>query len=112
MVVRREAWEYVAMGSQAARVYTDKASIRQLELLVGELPANGHVILQLKDGSSCDGVVTTRPSVQIFRDPEECEGINATVQLERPDVFGWRRTVWLDEILRVEHVDSSMASEN
>jgi len=65
----------------------------------------------LKDGSSCDGVIATRPNVQLFRDADEREGVNATVQLERPDVPEWRRQVWLDQILRVEHLDSCMASE-
>ncbi|MHB1057489.1 MAG: DUF3247 family protein [Rhodanobacter sp.] len=100
------------MGRQAQHVYTDPASIRQLESLVGELPANGHVVLLLKDGSSCDGVVSTRPNVQVFRDADEREGINATVQLERPDVPDWKRHVWLDQIVRVEHLDSIMGSES
>lgn len=77
-----------------------------------ELPANGHVVLLLKDGSSCDGVVVTRPNVQMFRDADEREGINATVRLERPDVPEWSQQVWLDQIVRVEHLDSSMAGEN
>ena len=100
------------MGRAAERVYTDPASIRRLESLIGELPANGHVVLLLKDGSSCDGVVVTRPNVQLFRDADEREGINATVKLERPDVPAWSQQVWLDQIARVEHVDSIMASEN
>ncbi len=100
------------MGRQAERVYTDPASIRQIESLVDELPSNGHVVLLLKDGSSCDGVVCVRPSVQVFRDADEREGINATVQLERPDVPEWSQHVWLDQIVRVEHLDSSMAGEN
>ncbi|EIL97696.1 hypothetical protein RHOFW104T7_14485 [Rhodanobacter thiooxydans] len=100
------------MGRAAERVYTDRASIQQLESLVEELPANGHVVLLLKDGSSCDGVVVTRPNVQMFRDADEREGINATVRLERPDVPEWSQQVWLDQIVRVEHLDSSMASEN
>jgi hypothetical protein len=57
-------------------------------------------------------VIITRPNVQVFRDGDEREGINATVQLERPDVPEWRRQVWLDQILRVEHLDSCMASES
>jgi hypothetical protein len=100
------------MGRQAKRVYTDQASIRKLESLVDQLPANGHVVLLLKDGSSCDGVIITRPNVQVFRDGDEREGINATVQLERPDVPEWSRQVWLDQILRVEYLDSCMASES
>lgn len=100
------------MSAHATRVYTDPACIDHLESLVHELPANGHVVLLLKDGSSCDGVVRTRPNVQVFRDKAGREGINALVQLERPDVADWRRKVWLDQIVRVDHLDSTMASES
>ncbi|HEY8328783.1 MAG TPA: DUF3247 family protein [Rhodanobacter sp.] len=100
------------MGRQAHHVYTDTVSIRKLESLIDELPANGHVVLLLKDGSSCDGVIVTQPNVQVFRDADEREGINATVQLERPDVPEWSRQVWLDQIVRVEYLDSGMAGES
>lgn len=100
------------MGRQARQVYTDPTSIHKIESLIEELPANGHVVLVMQDGSSCDGVVSTRPNVQVFRDAEEHEGINATVQLQRPDVPEWSRHVWLDQVLRVEHLDSIMGSES
>jgi len=100
------------MGRQAHQVYTDTASIRKLESIIDELPANGHVVLLMKDGSSCDGVVSARPNVQPFRDADEHEGVNALVQLQRPDVPEWSRRVWLDQVVRVEHLDSSMASES
>lgn len=99
------------MGRQAQQVYTDPGRISELESLIEQLPANGHVVLVLKDGSSCDGVVSTRPSVQVFRDADENEGINARVELRRPDVSGWTRRFWLDQVLRVEHLDSTMGSE-
>jgi Protein of unknown function (DUF3247). len=100
------------MGRHANHVYTDTASIRRLESIIDELPANGHVVLLLKDGSSCDGVVSARPNVQMFRDADEHEGVNALVQLQRPDVPEWNRRVWLDQVVRVEHLDSAMASES
>jgi hypothetical protein len=40
----------------------------------------------MKDDSCCDGVASKRPNVQVFRDAHEREGINARVQLLRPDV--------------------------
>jgi hypothetical protein len=100
------------MGKRAERVYTDQASIQRLEFLIAELPTNKQVVLVLKDGRSCDGVVSMRPNVQIFRDAREREGLNARVQLQRPDVPGWSRHVWLDQIVRVEHLDLSMAAES
>lgn len=100
------------MGSQAKRVCTDQISISRLELLVEQLPANGQVVLVMQDGSTCDGVVSARPSVQVFRDSDAQEGINARVLLQRPDVPGWRRNIWLDQVMRVEHLDSISVSES
>ncbi|HEY8682996.1 MAG TPA: DUF3247 family protein [Rhodanobacter sp.] len=97
------------MSRQAEHVYIDQASLRQLEALIAKLPTHGHVVLVLKDGSSCDGVVSTRPDVRLFHDADAREGINAEVQLQRPDVPDWSRHVWLDLVARVEHVDSIMA---
>lgn len=99
------------MGQRAEHVYSDQVSIQRLESLIDELPANGQVVLLMRDGSSCDGVVTARPNVQMFRDADELEGINATVKLLRPDVPDWSGRVWLDEVLRVEHLDFALASE-
>lgn len=100
------------MGRTAQCALVDENSIRELEMLVNQLPANGHVVLLLRDGSSCDGVVTVRPSLQVFRDHDDCEGLNAEVQLERPDVPDWHQRIWLDQIVRVEHLDSTLAGEN
>jgi hypothetical protein len=100
------------VGRQAPHVYTDPASIRRLESLIDELPGNGHVVLLLKDGRRCEGVISTRPNVQVFRDPDEREGINAEVQLERPGQPAWSQRCWLDEIAQVDHLDSTLASES
>lgn len=100
------------MGRLAEHVYTDPGRIRDLEALVEELPANGHVVLLLNDGRSYDGVVCARPSVQMFRDSDENEGVNAVVRLERPDAPDWNCYVWLGDIRRVEHLDSTMGSES
>lgn len=100
------------MGKYAEHVYTDPAQIRHLEALIAELPANGHVVLLLNDGSSFDGVVCARPNVQVFRDEDDNEGINGVVRLERPDVPDWDCYVWLDDIRRVEHLDCTMGSES
>jgi hypothetical protein len=100
------------MDRRAERVYTDQASIRQLESLIDQLPTDGHVVLVMKDGSSCDGVVRKRPDVQVFRDANEREGINARAQLQRPDVPEWSRHVWLDQVMRVEHLDMRMVGKS
>lgn len=100
------------MGGRAARVYVERRDTEHLKSLIGALPAHGHVRLLLRDGSSCVGVVSTRPNVQVFRDPQGLEGINAVLSLERPDVPRGKQRVWLDQIARVEHLDSALAGEN
>jgi hypothetical protein len=94
------------MGRTAERIYTEPASVQALEDLVRELPTNSHVRLRLKDGNDCEGVIVERPTVQVYRDVHENEGINGEVRLERPDQPDWHRWIWLDEIERVEHLDS------
>ena len=100
------------MDRQAERVYTDQASVRQLESLIDQLPTHGHVVLVMKDGSSCDGVVSKRLNVQVFHDAHEREGINARVRLRRPDVPEWSQHVWLDQVVRVEHLDLNMVGKS
>lgn len=100
------------MGRDAPSVLVDEDAVDRLEALVHQLPANGRVILLLRDGSRCDGMVTVRPSVQVFRDPQGREGINAEVQLERPETPAWHQRVWLDRVVQVEHLDSVMGSES
>lgn len=99
------------MGRSAEHVYTHPDAIQALEGLVRELPTNGHVRLVLKDGATCEGVVVERPNVQLYQDAEAQEGINGEVRLERPDAPDWHRWIWLDDIARVEHLDSTMGSE-
>ena len=99
------------MSSTAPHVVIDDVGIRKLNALVRELQGNSHVVLLLRDGSTCEGVVTVRPSMQTLRDPDEREGANGEVQLERPDTPTWHRRIWLDQIVRVEHLDSGLASE-
>ena len=53
-----------------------------------------------------------RGSIQVFRDPDDREGMNAEIVLECPDVTGGLRHVWLDQIEHVEHLDSALGSES
>ncbi|MEP6897559.1 MAG: DUF3247 family protein [Rhodanobacter sp.] len=99
-------------GSTGRTCLYDQASIRQIRSLIRELPASGHVVLVMHDGCNCDGAVSALPNVQVFRDADEHEVVNARVQLQRPDVPEWSRHVWLDQVARVEHMDSIMASES
>lgn len=100
------------MSRRAPRVCTTQADIGQLVTLIAALPAHGHVVLHLRDGSTCAGVVRVRGSMQVFRDPDGQEGMNAVIVLECANVAGGIRRVWLDQVARVEHLDSALAGEN
>ncbi|GAB2536571.1 DUF3247 family protein [Rhodanobacter koreensis] len=100
------------MAQYAEHVYVDPAEIRRLESLVADLQGNGHVSIVLKDGSVCEGVVSVRPSMQVLRDHAGREGVNAEVRLERPQAPTWNHSIWLDQISRIEHLDSILGSES
>ncbi len=100
------------MGAQAARVYITRHDTERLKSLIAALPAHARVRLTLKDGSTCTGVVATRPNVQAFRDVHGVEGTNAVLSLERHDVPHGKQCLWLDQIAHIEHLDSGLAGEN
>ena len=100
------------MSRRAPNVCTSQAEIGRLVTLIAELPAHGHVVLHLRDGSKVDGVVRVRGSMQVFRDPHGKEGMNVRIGLERRGVAGDIRYVGLDQVERVQHLDSALAGEN
>ena len=58
------------MNGAPGHLYTRQEDIARMEALVSQLPDEAVVELHLTDGGSITGVVTTRPSVQVFRDGE------------------------------------------
>lgn len=100
------------MGQEAPRVCTDEPDIQRLLALIPELPAHGHVVLHMRDGSTRTGIVSVRSSAQVFRDPQRREGLNGVVSLEDAAVRGRIQRIWLDQVARVEHLDSGLAAEN
>jgi len=100
------------MAQYAEHVCVDPVGIRRLESLVADLQGNGRVSIVLKDGSTCEGVVSVRPTVQVLRHRAGREGVNAEVRLERPGEPAWNRSIWLDQVDRVEHLDAILGSES
>lgn len=95
------------MGQFAECVYTDQADIALLEDRATQLPDEAKVEVVLIDGSKLQGVVATRPVVQVFHDSAGEEGINGMVRID--DARDPERThyVWLDEILEVHQAGSA-----
>lgn len=100
------------MGREAPQVCTDQSAIKRLATMITLLPAHAHVRVHLLDGTVCEGLVRVRSSTQVFRDPQQREGLNALVGLEDPLKRGSIRRVWLDQVVRVEYLDSGLGGEN
>ncbi|MEO8746684.1 MAG: DUF3247 family protein [Rhodanobacter sp.] len=99
------------MTRRAPRVCITQVDTERLCALIATLPAHGRVVLHLRDGSPHAGGMHVRESMQVFRDPNREEGLNAEIALESEDVAGVSRYVWLDEDEHVE-LDSALAREN
>lgn len=94
------------MGRIADKVYTEPADLARFERRVAELAVNARVRVHTRDRGAIEGVVLVTPTVQLFRDAADNEGTNGVVKLADPERPGWSEVVWLDEITRVEHLDS------
>jgi len=94
------------MGRIAEKVYTEATDLAWLERWVVELAINARVRVHTRERGAIEGVVMVTPTVQLFRDAADNEGTNGVVKLEDPERPGWSVVVWLDEITRVEHIDS------
>lgn len=100
------------MTRRAPDVCVAEADVERLSALIMALPAHGRVVLHMRDGSAVSGVVHVRGSIQVFRDAADREGMNAEIVLECPEVPGGIQPIWLDQVERVEHLDSALGSEN
>ena len=95
------------MNGAPGHLYTRQEDIARMEALVSQLPDEAMVELRLADGGSITGVITTRPSMQVFRDRDGHEGFNAVVRIDdhrRPDVTHY---LWLDRIASVTPLGSA-----
>ena len=95
------------MARIAERIYTDQQDIARLEATIRGLDIGDRVSLCMADGEVVQGIVSAKPTVQVFFDPAGREGLNAVVRLEepaleRPESAGWR-DLWVDAIREVRH---------
>jgi hypothetical protein len=94
------------MGRTARTVFTEREDIARMERWVEELAINARVRVHVAGGPPVEGVVAVTPTVQVFKDANDVEGVNGMVKLEDPEQPGWSGLVWLGDIVRVEHLDS------
>jgi hypothetical protein len=80
------------------RVLTDASAVALLEASIAALPDEAKVQLTLDDGSVLRGIVTVRPSVQVFRMADGSQGVNAGLRLDDLESPGHTHYLWLDRV--------------
>ena len=89
------------MSRIAGRVYSDAADLARFEALALQLPQDSRVAVVLDDGSIVQGIVTTTPTLQMFFDPQDNEGLNGVVRIEGFPAGAGDHYLWLDRIQSV-----------
>lgn len=88
-------------------LYTRQADIDRLEAMVRALPDEAVVELHLVDGGMLTGTVSTRPSMQVFRDADGVEGFNAVVRLDDQRNPAHAHYLWMDRIQEIVQLGSA-----
>ena len=88
-------------------VYTKQEDIDRLEARIVELPDEAIVRVQLVNGQQVEGVVSVRPSMQVFRNDEGVEGFNAVVRIDDQRDPGRAYYLWMDQISEVLRLGSN-----
>lgn len=89
------------MSRIAGRVYTAAADIARFEAIALQLPQDARVAITLDDGSQVQGIVTAMPTLQMFFDPQDNEGLNGVVRIEGVPAGSGDHYLWLDRIQSV-----------
>lgn len=96
----------VAMKEVPQLVYTQQEDLERLEARIVELPDEAVVRIQLRDGQQVEGVVTVRPSMQVFRNAEGVEGFNAVVRIDDRQNPARSYYLWMDQISEILRLGS------
>lgn len=94
------------MNEKPERLLVDDAEIARVTRLVTELDDEEQVRLLFDDGAVLEGVVATRPSMQLFRDDAGDSGFNALLRLEPLSGEALPQWIWLDRVIEVVRLGS------
>ena len=89
------------MSRIAGRVYSAAADLARFEAFALQLPQDARVMVALDDGSVVQGIVSATPTLQMFFDPQDNEGLNGVVRIEGFPTGSGDHYVWLDRIRSV-----------
>lgn len=95
------------MTQFAEHVYTDQQDIARIESWAEQLEDEAKVEIRLADGGRVEGVVTARPTIQVFRDGEGHEGLNAMVRVDDAGDPAVAHYLWLDRIVDIRRTGTA-----
>ena len=95
------------MARLAEHVYTEQRDIARIESWVEQLDDEAVVEIRLADGARVEGVVTARPTIQVFRDGEGREGMNAMVRIDDATDPMHAHYLWLDRIIDIRRTGTA-----
>jgi hypothetical protein len=95
------------MTQLAEHVYTEQGDIARIETWAEQLEDEAKVAIRLADGARVEGVVTARPTIQVFRDGNGREGMNAMVRIDDAANPEHAHYVWLDRIIDIRRTGTA-----
>lgn len=95
------------MTQFAEHVYTGQHDIARIEARAGQLEDEAMVELRLADGARIEGVVAARPTIQVFRDGNGREGLNAMVRIDDAADPAQAHYLWLDTIIGIRRTGTA-----
>lgn len=95
------------MSQLAERVYTEQPDIARIESWAAQLEDEARVEVRLADGGRVDGYVAARPTIQVFRDADGNEGMNAVVRIDDAADPSQAHALWLDRIVGIRRLGTA-----
>src|SRR3546814_14076829 len=97
------------MTQFAEHVYTAQHDIARIESWAGQLADEARVEILLVDGARVEGFVAARPTIQVFRDGEGREGMNAMVRIDDQANPEHAHYLWLARLIHVRSTGTAWA---
>lgn len=92
------------MGQTPPRILTHRDDLDALERWIVALDDEALVRVSLASGARLDGIVSARPTIEVFRDADGREGHNARLRLDDRAVPDVPHYLWLSDIVDIERL--------
>ncbi|MEN5061984.1 DUF3247 family protein [Luteimonas sp. TWI1416] len=95
------------MSQTPPRIHIERTEIDALERNIRLLDDEAIVKVTLADGTQIEGVVSARPTLEIFRTADGDEGHNARLRLDDLEDPTVPHFVWVGDIVAIEQIGSA-----